>query len=135
MEHYLECERRTFREEREKRRSLVKVVQPLCAGMCKQRSTDACFEKCYRRELGADFFLPPEFQARKRDPEATAPVPPWLLNLLACLTRSRLRWLFAFSGLSGFVMTTLRVEKYAFHAVLMMFLGAFGQLLIVLGVH
>ena len=86
-------------------------------------------------ELGADFFLPPEFQARKRDPEATAPVPPWLLNLLACLTRSRLRWLFAFSGLSGFVMTTLRVEKYAFHAVLMMFLGAFGQLLIVLGVH
>ena len=86
-----------------------------------------------RRELGADFFLPPEFLARKRDPEA--PVPPWLLNLLACLTRSRLRWLFAFSGLSGFVMTTLRVEKYAFHAVLMMFLGAFGQLLIVLGVH
>jgi hypothetical protein len=39
------------------------------------------------------------------------------------------------AGLSGFVMTTLRVEKYAFHAVLMMFLGAFGQLLIVLGVH
>ena len=134
MEHYFECERRTFREEREKRRSQIKVVQPLCVALCKQRSTDACTERCYRRELGADFFLPPEFLARKRDPEVQV-VPPWLLSLLAFLTRSRLRWLFAFSGLSGFVMTTLRVEKYAFHAVLMMFVGAFGQLLIVLGVH
>ena len=102
--------------------------------MCKQRSTGACTERCFRRELGADFFLPPEFLARKRDPEAPV-VPPWLLVVLALLKTSRLRWLFAFSGLSGFVMTTLRVEKYAFHAVLMMFLGAFGQLLIVLGVH